>query len=108
MQGNTRIVKTVTSDRVILENDHNLGDFVYHDLGDVAPITVKPSKSKRLLNCDVASMLGRTAALSKGVRVGNLMIIHFSYTLIPHMCVPPAWWLVQLLSISWVMKGPYP
>ena len=46
--------------------------------------------------------------MSKGVRVGNLMIIDYSYILMPHMCVPPAWWLVQLLSASWVMRGSYP
>ena len=64
-----------------------------------------PSQSEQLLNCDVASIVGRTATSSKGVRVGNLMIIHCSYTLMSHMCVPPTWLLVQLLSASWVMRG---
>ena len=36
------------------------------------------------------------------------MTLHCSYTLMPNMCVPPTWWLVQLLSESWVMRGSYP
>ena len=52
------------------------------------------SDRNRDLRCSVDA--GGTATLSKGVRVGNLMTLHCSYTLMPHMCVPPTWWLVQL------------